>query len=119
MKYKKNYLLVFSMLIAMLFISANLNINYSQEKSVNEQYVLRFEHLANNLTDPAEVAKWYKENLGFNIERTTGAPTFTHFISAPAKNGMFEFFHNADFPLFNPSQYKHEIFPCSIQCSGY
>jgi glyoxylase I family protein len=64
----------------------------------------RFEHIAFNVSDPVITAKWYTENLGMKIMRFDGAPTNTTFIADSGKHMMIEFFHNADYPLFESSK---------------
>jgi uncharacterized glyoxalase superfamily protein PhnB len=92
--------------IIFLFIFGLNNCNSQQKESEVKQKPLKFEHIATNVDDPVQVANWYKDNMGMKIIRQGEAPTFTTFIADSAENMMFEFYHNAEAVLFNPSQYN-------------
>jgi glyoxylase I family protein len=62
---------------------------------------MKIEHLAYPVNDPPAVAKWYVEHCGLTIVRTTGAPTFTHFLS-DAAGGIVEIYNN---PAVTPPDY--------------
>ena len=55
---------------------------------------MKIEHLAYPVADPTAVAKWYVEHCGLRIVKTSGPPTFTHFLSDTA-GGMIEIYRNA------------------------
>lgn len=55
---------------------------------------MKIEHLAYVVRDPVAVARWYVDNLGFRVARSTGAPTFTHFLAASAGSTMIEIYTN-------------------------
>ena len=55
---------------------------------------IRLEHVAINVEDPVEMAKWYCENLGMKIVRKGGPPINMHFISDAGGNMMLELYHN-------------------------
>lgn len=63
---------------------------------------MKIEHLAYAVTDPVAVAKWYVEQCGLTVVRTTGAPTFTHFLSDNA-GGIVEIYNN---PAVTPPDYR-------------
>ncbi len=62
---------------------------------------MKLEHVAYPVRDPARVAAWYVEHCGLTIVRSTGAPTFTHFLSDGA-GGMIEIYDN---PVVTPPDY--------------
>lgn len=55
---------------------------------------LAFEHLAVNVSDPAEVAAWYVEHLGMAIVNQGGAPMFMHFLADASRRAMIELYCN-------------------------
>jgi len=55
---------------------------------------IRLEHVAINVEDPVEMAKWYCENLGMKIVRIGPPPINMHFISDAGGNMMLEIYHN-------------------------
>ncbi len=55
---------------------------------------IRLEHVAINVEDPVEMAKWYCENLGMKIVRKGPAPVNMHFISDAGGNMMLEIYNN-------------------------
>lgn len=55
---------------------------------------IRLEHVAVNVEDPVEMAKWYCENLGMKIVRKGPPPANMHFISDAGGNMMLEIYHN-------------------------
>ena len=54
---------------------------------------MKIEHLAYPAADPVAVAKWYVEHFGLKVIKSTGAPTWTHFLSDGA-GGMIEIYNN-------------------------
>jgi glyoxylase I family protein len=55
---------------------------------------IRLEHVAINVEDPVEMAKWYCENLGMKIVRKGPPPVNMHFISDAGGNMMLEVYTN-------------------------
>lgn len=55
---------------------------------------IRLEHVAINVEDPVEMAKWYCENLGMKIVRKGDPPVNMHFISDAGGNMMLELYTN-------------------------
>jgi glyoxylase I family protein len=55
---------------------------------------IRLEHVAINVENPVEMAKWYCENLGMKIVRKGPAPINMRFISDAGGNMMLEIYHN-------------------------
>jgi uncharacterized glyoxalase superfamily protein PhnB len=72
--------------------------------AVKAGHLIRFEHIAFNVSDPVSMTKWYTENLGMKIMRFDGAPTFITFIADSGMHMMIELFHNADYPLLEPAK---------------
>jgi glyoxylase I family protein len=92
--------------LILLSIYSLISCNSQQKNPVVQEKPLKFEHLATNVAEPVKVANWYKDNLGMKIMRQGEAPTYTTFVADPAENMMFEFYHNQDAKLFNPTQYN-------------
>ena len=42
---------------------------------------MKIEHIALNVPDPAAIADWYVANLGMQVVRQSGAPTYTTFLA--------------------------------------
>jgi len=55
---------------------------------------IRLEHVAINVENPIEMAKWYCENLGMKIAREGPPPVNMRFISDAGGNMMLELYHN-------------------------
>jgi predicted enzyme related to lactoylglutathione lyase len=108
---------VFLFLLLIVF-SASPVLNACGIKNDESKNKIRFEHLALNVTDPVKTAEWYKENLGFKIVRQGGEPTFTTFISDEGGNMMFEFFHNADYPLQDFMKWDHNSIHMAFHCEN-
>jgi len=66
----------------------------SEHKMTNHGNRIRLEHVAINVEDPVEMAKWYCENLGMKIVRKGPEPVNMHFISDAGGNMMLEIYHN-------------------------
>jgi glyoxylase I family protein len=108
---KKEYFYLVSIFIIIFIVSIPLSSCHAKniikpEDSTSTKTVIaaRFEHIAFNVADPVLIAKWYTENLGMKIMRFDGEPTNTTFIADSGKHMMIEFFHNADYPLFEASK---------------
>jgi len=55
---------------------------------------IRLEHVAINVENPVEMAKWYCDNLGMKIVRKGPPPVNMHFISDAGSNIMVEIYTN-------------------------
>lgn len=55
---------------------------------------IRLEHVAINVENPVEMAKWYCENLGMKIAREGPPPSNMRFISDAGGNMMLELYTN-------------------------
>jgi catechol 2,3-dioxygenase-like lactoylglutathione lyase family enzyme len=69
--------------------------------------VIRPEHIALNVLDPAGTVKWYTENLGMKVMRQGGPPTNTSFIADSGHSMMLELGHNADYPVIDFAMVSH------------
>jgi glyoxylase I family protein len=55
---------------------------------------IRLEHVALNVADPVQMAKWYVDNLGMKVLREGPPPTNGRFLADGAGNMMLELYHN-------------------------
>lgn len=79
----------------------------SRAKKMLNHNGLYFEHLAFNLNDSREVAKWFEENLSMKIMRDGKAPTYGMFIADQDANMMLELYQNKDYPVINYDSVSH------------
>jgi catechol 2,3-dioxygenase-like lactoylglutathione lyase family enzyme len=61
--------------------------------------MMRLEHIAFNVHDPAELSAWYESNCGMTVRRRAGPPLFPHFLVDEAGLSLLEFYRNPDVPL--------------------
>ncbi len=66
----------------------------SEPKTTQNADRIRLEHVAINVENPVEMAKWYCENLGMKIVRQGPPPVNMRFISDAGGNMMLELYHN-------------------------
>ena len=69
--------------------------------------IMKIEHLAFNVTDPLNMARWYVEHLGFTVKRRMLESPFAHFIADESGTVMLEIYGNPgapklDFPSVQP-----------------
>ena len=55
---------------------------------------MKIEHLAVQVDDPVNVARWYVEHLGFTIKRRTVESPYAHFLADDSGGVMIEIYHN-------------------------
>lgn len=60
---------------------------------------MRIEHFALQVPDPVGFAAWYGEHLGTTVLRSTGAPTFTHFLATAGNGVVLEIYRNDKAPI--------------------
>jgi catechol 2,3-dioxygenase-like lactoylglutathione lyase family enzyme len=70
---------------------------------------MRIEHVAFHVADPAAMAAWYVEHLGFTIKRKIDESPFMHFIADGSGTMMFELYRQPhlrvpDYRETDPSQ---------------
>lgn len=65
------------------------------------------EHIALNVADSREKARWYTENLGFVVIRDGKAPTYGMFIADAGKNLMYELYQNTQYPVIDFTAVSH------------
>lgn len=68
--------------------------NPPEHKTAHSAAKIRLEHVAINVENPVEMAKWYCENLGMKIVRQGPPPVNMRFISDAGGNMMLELYHN-------------------------
>jgi glyoxylase I family protein len=56
--------------------------------------LMKIEHFALNVADPAAMADWYCLHLGFEIARRSDGPSAARFLRDPATGVMIEAYHN-------------------------
>ena len=59
---------------------------------------MRIEHVALNVPDPAAMAGWYVEHLGFRVVRSSDEPVVCRFL-ADDGGGMLEIYRNTAAPV--------------------
>jgi glyoxylase I family protein len=60
---------------------------------------MKIEHLAVNVEDPLEMARWYVEHLGFTVKRRIMESPWAHFLADDSGTVMIEIYGNRDVPL--------------------
>ena len=60
---------------------------------------MKIEHIALNVPDPAAIADWYVANLGMQVVRQSGAPTYTTFLADSDGDTVLELYHFDGAPL--------------------
>ncbi len=60
---------------------------------------LEIEHLALNVPDPVEMARWYENHCGMRIARGMAVPPFTHFLVDAAGHVAIEIYKNPTDPI--------------------
>jgi catechol 2,3-dioxygenase-like lactoylglutathione lyase family enzyme len=66
---------------------------------------MRIEHIGYPAGEPAQVAQWYGQHLGFRPSRSQVGPPYTHFLVDAAGQGVIEIYHYTDVP---PPDYRHQ-----------
>ncbi len=57
---------------------------------------MRIEHLALNVADPLEMARWYIEHLGFIVRRRVMEAPWAHFLTDETGQVMLEIYGRTD-----------------------
>ena len=60
---------------------------------------MKIEHIALNVPDPAAIADWYVANLGMQVARQSGAPTYTTFLADSDGDTVLELYRFDGAPL--------------------
>lgn len=55
---------------------------------------MKMEHVALNVSDPAAMAAWYTQHMGFEIVRSLPNPPYTHFLRDSDGSMMIEIYKN-------------------------
>ncbi len=66
---------------------------------------MRIEHIGYPAQEPAAVAKWYGQHLGFRAARSQSEPPYTHFLVDAAGQGVIEIYNN---PAAPPPDYRRQ-----------
>lgn len=62
---------------------------------------MRIEHLALNVAEPLEVARWYVAHLGFQVKRRVMEPPWAHFLADETGQVMLEIYGRTDIEVPN------------------
>lgn len=62
------------------------------------RFLMKIEHLAYNVTDPLNLARWYVEHLGFTVRRRMMEPPYAHFLADDSGTVMLEVYGNTEAP---------------------
>lgn len=54
---------------------------------------MKLEHIALNVSNPPEIAKWYVQNLGMEIVSQQASAPFTHFLADDSGRVMIEMYN--------------------------
>jgi len=100
-KFFKRELLVLALILTGFIMTGCVSVHStetrsspSEHKTTHNAVRIRLEHVAINVEDPVEMAKWYCENLGMKIVRKGPPPINMHFISDAGDNMMLEIYTN-------------------------
>ena len=68
---------------------------------------MKIEHLALNVPDPLNMARWYVEHLGLTVKRRMVESPYAHFLADDSGTVMLEIYGNTeaaalDFPAMQP-----------------
>ena len=77
---------------------------------------MRIEHVAWNVEEPAAVAEWYCEHLGFCVRRSADSPVPVRFLADESGQVMIEIYNNpavqtSDYAAMDPLLF-HVAFVC-------
>jgi glyoxylase I family protein len=67
-----------------------------QVTATNEGCMMRIEHAGIQVQNPAAMADWYTEHLGFQCRRSSDAPMPVRFIADESGRVMLEVYHHPD-----------------------
>ncbi len=62
---------------------------------------MKIEHLALNVPDPLNTARWYVEHLGFVVKRRVMEAPWAHFLADDSGTVMLEIYGNPDVPVLD------------------
>lgn len=60
---------------------------------------MKIEHVAFNVPDPVNMARWYVEHLGLTVKRRSIDPPYGHFLADDGGTVMIEFYRNTAAPI--------------------
>lgn len=75
---------------------------------MTEWIAMKIEHLALNVPDPLNMARWYVEHLGMNVKRRVMEAPWAHFLADDSGTVMLELYGNPqagvlDLPAVEPA----------------
>lgn len=62
---------------------------------------MKIEHLALNVEDPLNMARWYVDHLGLTVKRRMMEAPYAHFLADDSGTVMLEIYGNQDAPLID------------------
>lgn len=62
---------------------------------------MKIEHLALNVPDALNMARWYVEHLGLKVKRRTVEAPWVHFLADDSGTVMLELYQNPDAPALD------------------
>jgi len=71
---------------------------------------MKFEHVAINVPDPVNMAKWYVENCGLKAVIALQEPPFTHFLTDSEGGTAIEIYNNTEAPVPDYFQQSHFVY---------
>ncbi|MEI7700813.1 MAG: VOC family protein [Planctomycetia bacterium] len=70
--------------------------------TTNHQFItMKIEHLALNVPDPLNMARWYVAHLGMKVKRRGMETPFVHFLADDSGTIMLELYGNPDAPALD------------------
>ena len=60
---------------------------------------MKIEHIAFNVANPLEMARWYVDHLGLSVKRRMMEPPWAHFLADDSGTVMLEIYGNSDVPV--------------------
>jgi len=60
---------------------------------------MKIEHVALQVADPAAMADWYVQHLGFSVRRSSDEPVVARFMADSSGAVMLEVYHNTKVPV--------------------
>lgn len=60
---------------------------------------MKIEHIAFNVAEPLEMARWYVEHLGFTVKRRVMESPWAHFLADDSGTVMLEIYGNPEVPV--------------------
>lgn len=78
---------------------------------------MRIEHFGYQVEEPAKVAEWYCEHLGFEVKRASDAPVPVRFLADVTSKVMVEIYNNPKAPIPDYSAMDPLVLHIAFVCS--